>query len=31
MAKFNKMKNMKDLKQHCAFKKQFPVEAGKKI
>ena len=31
MAKFYGMKNMGGLKQHCAFKKRFPVEAAEKI
>lgn len=31
MAKFYEIKNMGDFKQHCIFKKQFPIEAVEKI
>lgn len=31
MAKFYRIKNMEGLKQHCTFKKQFPIKAAEKI
>lgn len=30
-AKFYGIKNMGGLKQHCAFKKRFPIKAAEKI